>query len=53
MAGFADDRVIGSAIGNRREAIEALEFAARGLVKCHIKIEKLENLSKVSLYTGR
>ncbi|KAH6721015.1 alcohol dehydrogenase-like protein [Leptodontidium sp. 2 PMI_412] len=40
-------RIVGSAIGNRREAIEALEFAARGLVKCHIKIEKLENLSKI------
>ncbi|PVH76664.1 GroES-like protein [Cadophora sp. DSE1049] len=40
-------RIVGSAIGNRREAIEALDFAARGLVKCHIKIEKLENLSKV------
>lgn len=37
----------GSAIGNRLEAIQALDFVARGLVKCHYKIEKLENLSQV------
>ncbi|KAK0113960.1 hypothetical protein ONS95_014205 [Cadophora gregata] len=40
-------RIVGSAIGNRREAIEALDFAARGLVRYRIRIEKLENLSKV------
>jgi hypothetical protein len=39
----------GSAIGNRREAIEALDFAARGLVKCHYKLEKMENLSQVCI----
>ncbi|TVY47789.1 alcohol dehydrogenase [Lachnellula occidentalis] len=40
-------RIIGSAIGNRREAIEALDFAARGLVKCHYKLEQMDNLSQV------
>lgn len=40
----------GSAIGNRREAIEALDIAARGLVKCRYKLEKIENLSKVGTY---
>ncbi|KAH6677265.1 chaperonin 10-like protein [Halenospora varia] len=40
-------KIIGSAIGNRREAIEALDFAARGLVKCHYKLENMENLSRV------
>jgi len=37
----------GSALGNRQEAIEALDFAARGLVKCHYTLEKMENLTKV------
>jgi hypothetical protein len=48
--GFAEERSNmppGSAIGNTREAIEALGFVARGLVKCHYRVEKLENLSKV------
>ncbi|KAG0645224.1 Alcohol dehydrogenase II [Hyphodiscus hymeniophilus] len=40
-------RIIGSAIGNRREALEALEFAARGLVKCHYAIKKMEDLTQV------
>ncbi|KAG9229957.1 alcohol dehydrogenase [Amylocarpus encephaloides] len=40
-------RIVGSAIGNRKEAVEALGFVARGLVKCHYRLEKLENLSKI------
>ena len=42
---------LGSAIGNRREAIEALRFVARGLVKCHYTVEKLENLEEVGFPT--
>lgn len=41
--------VIGSAVGTRMEAIETLDFAARGIVKMHIQTEKLENLSKVCI----
>lgn len=35
------------AVGNRKEAIECLDFAARGVIKTHFKTEKMENLSKV------
>lgn len=39
--------VIGSSVGNRREAIETLEFAARGIIKSHVRLEKMDNLTKV------
>jgi len=35
------------AVGNRREAAEVLDFAARGIVKSHYRVEKMENLTKV------
>ncbi len=35
------------AVGDRREAIEVLEFAARGVVKTHYRLEKMERLSEV------
>lgn len=37
----------GIAVGNRREAIETLEFAARGIVKTHYRVEKMEKLTDV------
>ncbi|KAF3029140.1 hypothetical protein E8E12_000216 [Didymella heteroderae] len=40
-------RIVGSAVGTRKEAIEACEFAARGVVKPHFETEKLENLTSV------
>ncbi|KAF4213332.1 hypothetical protein CNMCM8980_000678 [Aspergillus fumigatiaffinis] len=39
--------ITGSAVGNRTEAIETLEFAARGVLKAHVRTEKLENLTSV------
>lgn len=39
--------IVGSMVGNRREAAETLEFAARGIVKPHYHIEKMENLTSV------
>ncbi|KAH2049245.1 hypothetical protein KXW51_006012 [Aspergillus fumigatus] len=39
--------ITGSAVGNRTEAIETLEFAARGVLKAHFRTEKLENLTAV------
>ncbi|OCK74272.1 GroES-like protein [Lepidopterella palustris CBS 459.81] len=39
--------VVGVAVGDRREAIEVLEFAARGVVKTHFRIEKMEKLTEV------
>ncbi|MCJ1317488.1 hypothetical protein MMC15_002813 [Xylographa vitiligo] len=35
------------AVGNQREAREALEFAARGVVKTHVRAEKMEGLAGV------
>ena len=40
-------KIVGSMVGNRREAAETLEFAARGVIKPHYEIEKMENLTNV------
>ncbi|KAK4699346.1 hypothetical protein P7C70_g6912, partial [Phenoliferia sp. Uapishka_3] len=40
-------RITGSYVGNRQDAIEALDFAARGKVKAQISIEPLKNLESV------
>ena len=37
----------GVAVGDRKEAIETLEFAERGIVKTHFKTEKMDALTKV------
>ncbi len=39
--------IVGSAVGSRKEAIEALEMVARGVVKTHFRVEKMEALTKV------
>ena len=33
------------AVGSRKEAIEVLDFAARGIVKTHYRVEKMEKLT--------
>lgn len=40
-------QIVGSAVGTRKEAIEACELAARGVVKTHFRTEKLEKLPSV------
>lgn len=40
-------KIVGVAVGNRQEAIETLDLAARGLIKTHFRTEKLENLTEV------
>jgi alcohol dehydrogenase, propanol-preferring len=40
-------RIVGSSIGSQREAIEILAMAARGVVKTHYTLDKLENLTEV------
>lgn len=37
----------GSAVGNQREALEVLDMAARGIVKTHLRVEKMEKLTEV------
>jgi propanol-preferring alcohol dehydrogenase len=39
--------VVGSAVGNRKEAIETMDMAARGIVKTHFKREKMDKLTDV------
>ncbi|KAM3416018.1 hypothetical protein BST61_g9505 [Cercospora zeina] len=36
--------IIGSSVGNRIDAVQVLEMAARGLVRPHCRIEKMEKL---------
>ena len=40
-------KIVGSAVGDRREAIETLDFAARGVVKTHYTVEKMDKLTSV------
>jgi propanol-preferring alcohol dehydrogenase len=40
-------QIVGSAVGDRKEAIETLDFAARGIVKTHFRTEKMEKLTSV------
>ena len=40
-------KIVGSAVGNRKEAIDTLEMAARGIVKTHYKVEKMDNLNQI------
>ncbi|PWY69536.1 GroES-like protein [Aspergillus heteromorphus CBS 117.55] len=39
--------ITGSAVGSRREAIETLDFAARGIIKAHFRTERMEGLTGV------
>lgn len=39
--------IVGSAVGDRKEAIDALSFAARGIVKTHYRIEKMDKLTEI------
>ncbi|KAF2463490.1 alcohol dehydrogenase-like protein [Lindgomyces ingoldianus] len=40
-------QIVGVAVGSRREAIETLDFAARGVVKTHFRTEKMDRLTGV------
>jgi alcohol dehydrogenase, propanol-preferring len=42
-----NQKIVGSAVGNQKEAIEVLEMAARGIVKTHYKIEKMDKLTEI------
>lgn len=39
--------ITGSAVGNRTEAREVMEFASRGIIKAHYRIEKMDALTSV------
>lgn len=40
-------KIVGSAVGDRREAIETLDLAARGVIKTHFKTAKMEELTDI------
>jgi propanol-preferring alcohol dehydrogenase len=39
--------IVGVAVGDRKEAIETLKFAERGLVKTHFRTCKMEELTSI------
>lgn len=39
--------IVGSAVGSRKEAIETMDFAARGIVKTHYRTERMDKLTEV------
>ncbi|KAE8375820.1 chaperonin 10-like protein [Aspergillus bertholletiae] len=44
---FKQIKIEGSAVGNRRDALEVLDFVARGIIMPHVRTEKLEKLTSV------
>lgn len=42
-----EQSIVGIAVGDRKDAIETLDFAARGLVKTHYKTCKMDELTGV------
>ena len=49
---FKQANIAAVAVGTRRDAIECLDFAARGIVKTHFKLEKMEKLTEVYYWTS-
>lgn len=39
-------KIVGVAVGDRREAIETLDFASRGIIKTHFRTEKMDKLTE-------
>ncbi|GAA5875456.1 hypothetical protein JCM16303_000633 [Sporobolomyces ruberrimus] len=44
---FHSKRIVGSYVGNRQDAVEALDFAARGKVEARIEVVPLSQLTEV------
>lgn len=44
---FQHHTITGSAVGNRTDAIETMDFAARGVIKTHFRTEKMGALTSV------
>ncbi|KAK4691494.1 alcohol dehydrogenase, propanol-preferring, partial [Lecanoromycetidae sp. Uapishka_2] len=44
---FKQANIAAVAVGTRKDAIECLDFAARGIVKTHFRTEKMEKLTEV------
>ena len=44
---FKQANIAAVAVGSRKDAIECLDFAARGIVKTHFRTEKMDKLTEV------
>lgn len=42
-----EQKIVGSAVGDRKEAIETLELASRGIIKTHYRTAKMEELTEI------
>jgi len=42
-----EKRIVGSAVGNRKDAIETMNMAARGVIKTHFTVEPMSKLNEV------
>lgn len=42
-----EQKIVGSAVGNRKEAIETLDLASRGIIKTHFRTAKMDELTKI------
>lgn len=42
-----EQKIVGSAVGNRKEAIETLDLAARGIIKTHFRTAKMDELTGI------
>ena len=40
-------KIVGVAVGDRREAIEVLDLAARGVISTHYRTEKMDKLTDI------
>lgn len=40
-------KIVGSAVGDRQDAIETLDFAARGIIKTRFRVEKMDKLTEI------
>ncbi|KAL8802879.1 MAG: hypothetical protein Q9223_007869 [Gallowayella weberi] len=49
---FKNITIASTAVGNRRDAIEVMDFAARGVVKTVYRTEKVEKLNDVGNHLG-
>ena len=43
---FKSITIHGSYVGNRQDAIEALDIAASGAIKCHYQMRKMADIAK-------
>lgn len=42
-----EKKIVGSAVGNRKDAIETMQLAARGIVKTRFTVEPMSKLTEV------